>query len=119
MPDRLLNNEFIAFMSKIIIPALITSAVAIAVDVKNDVSKVSWLTILMSIIIGTGGAYLAGGMLMEKLEGGQLTIAVSITTLLTEKTFKFFIHRFKVDIFLLQIIDAFFGTKLTDKTRSK
>lgn len=98
-------------MSKIIIPALITTAVAIAVDVKNDVSKVSWLTILMSIIIGTGGAYLAGGVLMEKLQGGQLTIAVSITTLLTEKTFKFLLHKLKVDQLIMQMINSVIGNK--------
>lgn len=110
MPDKILNNEFIAFMTKIIIPAFITTAVAIAIDVKNDVSKVSWLTIFMSIIIGVGGAWLAGDLIMEKFKGGEIPVAVAIVTSLTEKVFKFIIHKFKVDQVLTAIFDSVFGS---------
>lgn len=109
MPERILNNEFWQFMSKIIIPALVTTAVAIAVEVKNDVSKVSWLTILMSIIIGLGGAWLAGDFIMEKFKGGEIPIAVAIVTSVTEKTFKFLLHKFKVDRILTGIVDQLLG----------
>lgn len=119
MPDRILNNEFIAFMSKIIIPALVTTAVAIAIDVKNNITKVSWLTVFMSIIIGLGGAYIMGDFIMENVTVKAVPIAVSGVTLLTEKTFKFFIHKFKIDELLLSVIDLFLGTSLKDKTRSK
>jgi len=106
MPEQILNNEFLKFMTKIIIPATITTAVAIAIDVKNNISKVSWLTIFMSMIIGLGGAYLAGDYIMENLHGGQVTLAVSAVTMLTEKTFKFFLHRLKVD----EILQSFFDS---------
>lgn len=109
MPDIILNTEFWQFMSKIIIPAFITAAVAIAVDVKNDVSKVSWLTILMSIIISLGGAYLCGDLIMEKFKGGEIPIVVAVVTSLTEKTFKFLLHKLKVDKFLTAIFDGILG----------
>lgn len=119
MPDRILNNEFIAFITKIIIPALITTAIAIAIDVKNNITKVSWITVLMSIIIGLGGSYIFGDMIMENVQSKAVPVAVSAVTLLTEKTFKFFIHRFKVDELIVSIIDLLLGTSLKDKTRSK
>lgn len=102
----MLNSEFWQFMTKIIIPAFITTTIAIAIDMKNNVSKVSFLTAFMSIVIGVGGAYLCGDLIMEKMEGGQVTVCVSVVTLLTEKTFKFFLHKLKVD----QILTAFFDS---------
>lgn len=115
MPERLLNNEFWQFMSKIIIPAFITTAITIAVDVKNDVSKVSWLTILMSVIIMLGGAYLSGDLIMEKFKGGQVPIAVAVVTSITEKTFKFLLHKLKVD----QILTALFDSVISIFAKSK
>lgn len=117
MPERILNTELWQFMSKIILPAFITTAVAIAVDVKNDVSKVSWLTILMSVIIGLGGAYLSGDIIMEKFQGGEIPVAVAIVTSLTEKTFKFLLHRLKVDQVLTTIFESFFGS-VTNKNNN-
>ena len=111
MPEKILNNEFIAFMSKIIIPALITTAVSIAIDVKNNITRVSWLTILMSIIIGFGGAYLCGDMIMERCKGGEIPLAVSAVTMLTEKTFKFVIHKFEFDKFIARMFNLFLGTE--------
>ena len=115
MPEQILNNEFLKFMTKIIIPATITTAVAIAIDVKNNISKVSWLTIFMSMIIGLGGAYLAGDYIMENLHGGQVTLAVSAVTMLTEKTFKFVIHKFEFDKFIARMFNLFLGTELKDE----
>lgn len=115
MPDRILNNEFWQFMSKIIIPALVTTAVAVAVEVKNDVSKVSWLTILMSVTIGLGGAYLAGDLIMDKFKGGEIPIAVAVVTSLTEKTFKFLLHKFKVDQILTSLFRVFFPSQDKDE----
>jgi len=111
MPEHILNSEFMKFLTKIIVPALITTAVAIAIDVKDNVSKVSWLTIMMSVIIGTGGAYLCGDLIMERFKGGEITIAVSLVTTLTEKIFKYFLHKFKVDEFLTSVFNLFIGSK--------
>lgn len=115
MPERILNNEFLQFLTKIMIPAIITTAVAVAVDVKNDVSKVSWLTIMMSFIIGCGGAWLAGDYIIERFKGGELTLVVAIVTSLTEKTFKFIIHKLKVDQILTSIFDSLFRIKTEKK----
>ena len=119
MPEKILNNEFIAFMSKIIIPAFITVAIATAIDVKNDVSKVSWITVFMSFIIGVGGAYLAGDLIMEKYQGGEIPVAVAIVTSLTEKTFKYLLHKLKVDQFIAAIFDAIFGAISGNKNNKK
>lgn len=115
MPERIINNEFWQFVTKIIIPAFITTTITIAIDMKNNVSKVSFLTAFMSVIIGVGGAYLMGDYIMEKMQGGQITIAVSVVTLLTEKTFKFFLHKLKVDQILTDIFDAIIGVFLKNK----
>ena len=116
MPDRIfLNSEFWQFMTKIIIPSFITTAVAVAIDVKNDISKVSWLTILMSVIIGVSGAYLCGDLIMEKCTGGEIPVAVAVVTSLTEKTFKFLLHKLKVDQILTAFFDAAIGIFKTKK----
>lgn len=109
MPERFLNNELWQFLTKITFPAFITVGVMTAIEMKNNVSKVSWLTTSIALVIGLGGSYLCGDYILAKVPSECVTLAASGVTLVTEKTFKFFLHKFKVDQFLTAIFDGILG----------
>lgn len=110
MPDRIINSELWQFFTKIIVPSFITVGVMTAIDMKNDVSKVSWLTTTIALTIGLGGSYLAGDFILAKVSPECVTLAASGVTLVTEKTFKFFIHKLKVDALIMRLVDSVIGS---------
>lgn len=110
MPERFLNNDIWQFLIKIMFPSFITVGVMTAIDMKNDVSKVSWLTTTIALTIGLGGSYLAGDFILAKVSPECVTLAASGVTLITEKTFKFFIHKLKVDTLIMRLIDSVIGS---------
>jgi len=100
-----MQQEFSELFVKVLFPAFLTVAVGVAIEVKNDKSKVSMLNAFLSFVIGVSGAYLASGFIAENFKGGAFTIVVCTTTLLTEKTVKFFMNKFNVDLFLTTMMD--------------
>lgn len=66
------------------------------------------LNALLSFIIGIFGAWIFSGIIFENFKGGAITIAVSAVTLLTEKTAKFIMYRFDIDLLLTSIIELIF-----------
>jgi len=109
MPDKLVQQEFSELVTKILLPAFLTVAVGVAIEMKNNRSNVSFLNALLSFIIGISGAYLASGLLAEFFKDGAFTIALCTTTLLTEKIVKFIMFKFDVDIFLMAVLEYLFN----------
>lgn len=105
MPDKLVQQEFSELFIKILFPAFLTVAVGVAIEMKNDRTKVSVLNAFLSFVIGVSGAYLASGYIAENYQGGKFTIIVCTVTLLTEKTVKFIMNKFDIDVFLTAILD--------------
>jgi hypothetical protein len=105
MPDKLVQQEFSELFIKILFPAFLTVAVGVAIEMKNDRTKVSILNAFLSFVIGVSGAYLASGFIAENYQGGKFTIIVCTVTLLTEKTVKFMMNELKVDVFLTAVAE--------------
>lgn len=105
MPDKLVQQEYSELVTKILLPAFITVAVGVAVEMKNNRSKVSMLSAVLSFVIGVGGAYIVSGVLQEYFKGGWYTVFLCTATLLSEKTIKYIINEFKFDLFLTAIAE--------------
>lgn len=108
MPEKLVQEEFSELFIKILFPAFLTVAVGVAIEMKNDKSKVSVFSASLSFVIGVFGAYIFSGIILENLKGGSATLAVSAVTLLTEKIAKFIMYKFNIDVFLSAIVDIAF-----------
>lgn len=106
MPEKVLQEEFSELFIKILFPAFLTVAVGVAIEMKNDKSKVSTLNAFLSFIIGIFGAYLFSGIIFENFTGGAVTLAVSAVTLLAEKIAKFVMYKLNIDVFLTAIVEA-------------
>ena len=105
MPDKLVQQEYSELVTKILLPAFITVAVGVAVEMKNNRHKVSVLSVILSIVIGLGVAYLFSGVILENCKGGNIIIFAGLVTSLSEKIFKFFMYKFNIDIFLTAIAE--------------
>lgn len=105
MPDKLVQQEYSELVTKILIPAFITVAIGVAVEMKNDKSKVSLLSVILSLIIGLGVAYLFSGFILEKFKGGNILLVAGLITSISEKLAKYFMNRLNIDIFLTALVE--------------
>ena len=108
MQEKIISKEFEELFAKILFPAFLTVAVVVAIEMKNGKSNVSFLNAILSFIIGVSGAYLASGVLSENFSGGKFTIVLCSVALLTEKTVKFIMTKFDIDLFLTAILEWLF-----------
>lgn len=108
MPEKLVQQEFSELFVKILLPAFLTVTIGIAVDMKNRKSKISFINVLLSFIIGVAGPYLMSGLISEIWSGGKFTVAICISALLTEKIVKFIMNELNVDLFLKAFFEYFY-----------
>jgi hypothetical protein len=108
MPDRIINNEFYIFLTKIIFPAFLAVGVKISIEMKKNKAKVSFLNILLSMIIGVGGAYLSSSLVLKNVSSENVPIAIALIAITSEKIGEFFIYKLNIDSFLTAIIEGFF-----------
>ena len=105
MPEKLVQKEFSELFIKILFPAFLTVAIGVAVEMKNDKSKVTVLNAFLSLLIGVGTAYLFSGIILENCKGGMIILCAGLVTSLAEKLAKFLMYKFDIDLFLKTIFD--------------
>ncbi len=105
MPEKLVQQEFSELVTKILLPAFITVAVGVAVEMKNNRDKVSVLSVILSLIIGLGVAYLFSGFILENFKGGGILLVAGLVTSISEKIAKYFMNKLNVDIFLTAVFE--------------
>lgn len=108
MPERIVNSELYILFTKVLIPSFLTILAGIAIEAKNGLMKISPLNIFLSMTIGLTGAYICSEFIFERLEGGQATLAISLTTLLSEKIGKFILLKLPIDSFLTALVEGLF-----------
>ena len=106
MPDKLVQQkEFSELFIKILFPAFLTVAIGVAIEMKNNKSKVTALNASLSLLIGVGTAYLFSGVILENCKGGMIILCASLVTSFAEKIAKFLMYKFDVDLFLKTILE--------------
>ena len=108
MPERIINNEFYIFLTKIIFPAFLAIGVKIAIEMKKNKTKVSFLNIFLSMLIGVGGAYFSSSSILKNCDPENVPIAIALIAITSEKIGEFFIFKLNIDLFLTALIDGFF-----------
>lgn len=108
MPDRLLQNELYQFFIKILFPAFLAVGVKIAIEMKKTKSKVTLLNVMLSLLIGVGGAYLSSSWVLATFDKEYISIIIALIAILSDKIGEFLIYKMNIDIFLTAVIDGFF-----------
>ncbi len=108
MPERIVNNEFYIFLTKIIFPAFLAVGIKIAIEMKKNKSRVSFFNIFLSMLIGVGGAWLSSDIVLRNCEPQNVPIVIALIAITSEKIGDFIIYKLTVDMFFTAIVDGFF-----------
>jgi len=108
MPERIINNELYVFLTKIIFPAFLAIGVKIAIEMKKNKTKVSFLNIFLSMVIGVGGAYFSSSSVLKNCSPENVPIVIALIAITSEKIGEFMIYKLNVDLFLTAIFEGLF-----------
>jgi len=108
MPERIVNNEFYVFLTKIIFPAFLAVGIKIAIEMKKNKTRVSFFNIFLSMLIGVGGAWLSSDIVLRNCETQNVPIAIALIAITSEKIGDFIIYKLNIDMFLTAVVDGFF-----------
>lgn len=107
MPDKIMNSEFYAYLLKIIFPAFLAVGVKIAIEVKKNKTRVSFMNVILSMIIGVGSAHLSSDYVLTTFEQSKVSMVIAVIAITSEKIGEFLIYKFNVDAFLTAICEGF------------
>lgn len=108
MPEKILQNEFYIFLVKFIFPAFVAVGIKLAIEMKKNNSRISWFNVVLSMIIGVGGAWLSSGVVQKLIQSDFIPVVIAVIAILSEKIGEFLIYKFNVDLFLTAIVDGAF-----------
>lgn len=108
MPEKIQNSEIYQFLIKVILPAVLAVTVKIAIEMKTDKGKVSALNIILSMLIGVGGAYLASPIIIKNCPPDYLPLSIALVAMSTEKIGAWVIYKLNFDVFLTALVNGFF-----------
>jgi hypothetical protein len=109
MPEKYLQSELCQFFIKILFPAFLAVGMKIAIEMKKTKAKVSVINIILSLIIGIGGAVIASGAVQSYFskEVG-VPIVTAIIAIMSEKIGEWLIYKLNIDNFLTALADMCF-----------
>ena len=107
MRDKIIQENSELFV-KILFPAFLAVGIKIAIEMKKNKTRVSFFNILLSIIIGVGGAYFSSGYVLNNCNDQNIPIAIALIAITSEKIGEFLIFKLNVDVFLTAVFDGFF-----------
>tara|TARA_R110000782_G_scaffold97449_1_gene182365 strand:- start:565 stop:921 length:357 start_codon:yes stop_codon:yes gene_type:complete len=107
MQDKI-TQENSEFFVKILFPAFLAVGVKIAIEMKKNKTRVTFFNILLSMIIGVGGAYLSSGYILKNCNDENIPILIALIAITSEKIGEFLIFKLNIDVFLTSIFDGFF-----------
>ena len=76
-------------LQEILFTAFLAVGVKIAIEMKRTKSKISILSIVLSMIIGVGTAYLTSGLVIKHFSNEWLAIVIAVVAILSEKIGEF------------------------------
>lgn len=107
MPEKIINSEFYAYLLKIIFPAFLAVGVKIAIEVKKNKTRVSFMNVILSMIIGVGSAHLSSDYVLTTFDQSKVSMVIAVIAITSEKIGEFLIYKFNVDAFLTAICEGF------------
>lgn len=117
MPEKLIQSEFYQFFIKILFPAFIAVGIKIAIEMKRNKSKISYLNVFLSMLIGVGGAYLCSDWVRSTFHENNVSIVIAVIAILSDKIGEFMIYKLNIDGFLTALFNSFFDFILKLKNK--
>ena len=102
-----INDELRNLVIKILVPALVGISIKLAVQSKK--AKVSVSTIIGSIVIGVGSAWLASGWVFKTFSEETTSIVIAVIAIAGEKVAEWLIYKFNFDVIGDAIVNEFWS----------
>lgn len=112
MSEKLINNDFVTFFTRVLLPAIIAVGMKIAIEVKILKTKVTLFNIFLSMFVGLGMAYLSSDLVMNNFEKEQVSLVFALIAITSEKIVAYLILKMNVDAFMSAILNMVFDTIL-------
>jgi len=110
-----LVEQYNVFLAKIIFPAFLAVGIKLAIEMKKNKTKTSWRNVVLSLLIGVGGAYISSDIILDSVNTKYVSVIIAVVAIISDKIGEFLIFKFNVDGFLTAFIDVI----LTSLTRKK
>lgn len=108
MPERFINNEYTQFFVKIIVPAILGVGMKIAIEMKKNKAKISFINVCLSMFVGVAGAYIASGLIQSELDTKYQSIAIAFIAIISDKIAEYIIYKLNIDGFLTAFFNGLF-----------
>lgn len=112
MQDKIEAVEWLPKFIKILIPAFLGVGIKIALEMRKSNNKISWLNVVLSFFIGVSGVVILQEPIEHIMKYNELvyltTTMYAVTAILTDKLAEFAIYRFKIDVFIMAILNNIF-----------
>lgn len=106
MPEKSIINETNIFLIKVILPAFLAVGIKIAIEMKKNKIRTSWLNVILSLLIGVGGAYISSDLILETFDVKYISVMIALVAIISDKIGEFLIFKFNVDGFLTAFVDV-------------
>jgi len=107
--DYFFNGELETFIVRIMIPAIVTIAIKLAIITKTE--KLTAFHVISSFILGVGPAYLFSDLIMNHVSHDYVTLVTAAITISGEKMGIYFMYKFNIDKLMNKILENFFKMK--------
>jgi hypothetical protein len=101
-----IDEEVKAFLVKIVVPAFVAISVKLALQSQRQ--RVSFSTIVTSIIIGIGSAYISSSWVLAVFSTESVPIVIATITIMGEKIGYWILDRFDIGTILDGFVRSFF-----------
>ncbi len=112
---KTLLEEYDIFIAKIIFPAFLAVGIKLAIEMKKNKTKTSWLNVILSLLIGVGGAYISSDIILDSVDSKWVSVIIAIVAIISDKIGEFLIFKFNVDGFLTAFVDIILSNLIRKK----
>lgn len=97
--------EALSNFIKILIPAMVGVGFKLAIEMKKTNTKVSILNVILSMVTGVGAAWILHAPVEDMLHPLYVSPAIALIAIVADKIGEFVIYKWRVDTFILAILN--------------
>lgn len=104
-------EQHLKVIIKVIVPAIIGVVIKLGVEMKKNGGKISFLNASSSFCMGIGVVWLCRDLVQNTFPEDIIPIVFAFLAIIVDKLAEFLIYEFKVDTFVINLIQNLFKRK--------